>query len=132
MTYFQNAKTVLKSLFSRPATLMYPAKPAKKTPLSRGHVTIDPAKCITCRSCQRKCPTQAILVEVKEKTWQIDQMRCIVCDCCVEVCPTKCLTMDTQYPVALTARGGVTKVTVAGPKKKEPVAPVDGAPEKKE
>jgi len=42
-------------------------------------------------------------------------MRCIVCACCVEVCPTKCLTMDTQYPVALTARGGVTKVTVAAP-----------------
>ncbi len=53
-------------------------------------------------------------------------MRCVVCDCCVEVCPTKCLTMDTQYPVALTARGGVIKVTVAGPKKKEPVAAPDG------
>jgi formate hydrogenlyase subunit 6/NADH:ubiquinone oxidoreductase subunit I len=64
-----------------------PAKPAKKTPLSRGHVTIDPAKCIICRSCQRTCPTQAICVEVKEKTWQIDQMRCIVCDCCAGVCP---------------------------------------------
>jgi hypothetical protein len=36
-------------------------------------------------------------------------------------------------PVALTARGGVIKVTVAGPKRKEPVAPVDGVkPEKKE
>jgi ech hydrogenase subunit F len=134
MTFFEMTKTVLKSVFSRPATLMYPAKPAKKTPLTRGHVKINPDGCITCRSCQRKCPTQAICVEVKEKTWQIDQMRCVVCDCCVEVCPTKCLTMDTQYPAALTARGGVIKVTVAGPKKKEPVAAADGAakPEKKE
>jgi hypothetical protein len=32
--------------------------------------------------------------------------------------------MDTQYPVALTARGGVIKVKVA--------APADGAPVKKE
>ncbi len=59
-------------------------------------------------------------------------MRCIVCDCCAGVCPTKCLTMETQYPVAFTARGGVTKVTVAGPKRKEPVAGADGAPAKKE
>jgi hypothetical protein len=29
--------------------------------------------------------------------------------------------MDPAYPAALTARGGVYKVTVAGPKKKEPV-----------
>ena len=101
---------------------MYPVKPANKTPLTRGHVKINPAGCITCRSCQRKCPTQAICVEVKEKTWQIDQMRCVVCSVCVDVCPTKCLTMDNQYRPAMTARGGLEKFTVAGPKKKEPVA----------
>jgi len=136
MSFFQNTRTVLKSLFSRPATLMYPAKPAKKTPLTRGHVTINPAGCITCRTCQRKCPTQAISVEVKEKTWQIDNMRCVVCAVCVDTCPTKCLTMDTQYRPAMTARGGIETYTVAGPRKKEPVAaPADGtkpAAEKKE
>jgi ech hydrogenase subunit F len=122
MTLFEMTKTVLKSLFSRPATLMYPVKPAKKTSLSRGHVSINPAGCITCRSCQRKCPAGAICVDVKEKSWQIDNMRCVVCSVCVEVCPTKCLTMETQYRKALTARGGLDKYTVAGPKKKEPAA----------
>lgn len=127
MTFFQNTRTVLKSLFSRPSTLMYPAKPAKKTENTRGHVTINPAGCITCRTCQRKCPTQAIVVDVKEKTWQIDNMRCVVCAVCVDTCPTKCLAMDTQYRPAMTARGGVEKFTVAGPKKKEPTAaPADG------
>jgi formate hydrogenlyase subunit 6/NADH:ubiquinone oxidoreductase subunit I len=122
MTFFQNTRTVLKSLFSRPSTLMYPVKPAKKTENTRGHVTINPAGCITCRTCQRKCPTQAIVVDVKEKTWQIDNMRCVVCAVCVDTCPTKCLKMDTQYRPAMTARGGVEKFTVAGPKKMEPAA----------
>jgi ech hydrogenase subunit F len=133
MTLFQMTKTVLKSLFSRPSTLMYPAKPAKKTANTRGHVTINPAGCITCRTCQRKCPTGAICVEVKEKTWQIDNMRCVVCSVCVDTCPTKCLTMDTQYRAPLTARGGKEIYTVAGPKKKEPAAaPADGAKPAKE
>ncbi|MGB7788588.1 4Fe-4S dicluster domain-containing protein [Methanoregula sp.] len=127
MTFFQMTKTVIKNLFRGPATLMYPAKPAKKTNLSRGHVSIKPEGCITCRSCQRKCPTGAICVEVKEKSWQIDNMRCVVCSACVDVCPTKCLTMETQYRAPLTARGGKEKYTVAGPKKKEPAAVADGA-----
>jgi len=122
MTFFEMIKIVLKSVFSRPATLMYPLKPAKKTANTRGHVKIDPTKCITCRICQRKCPTQAICVDVKEKTWEIDQMRCVVCAICVDTCPTKSLTMDNQYRPAMTARGGLEKFNVAGPKKKEPVA----------
>ncbi|MFA7695591.1 MAG: 4Fe-4S ferredoxin, partial [Methanoregula sp.] len=58
---------------------------------------------------------------------EIDRMRCIVCASCIEAWPTKCISMDTLYPEAMTARGGIYKVTVAGPKKKEPV---DGAPAK--
>ncbi len=123
------ATTAIKSLFSRPSTLMYPARPAKRTAVTRGHILIDPDNCITCRSCQRKCPTGAICVEVKEKTWQIDRMRCVICNSCVDVCPTKCLSMDPVYPKALTARGGKYKVNVAGPKKKEPVVEA-GKPEK--
>jgi formate hydrogenlyase subunit 6/NADH:ubiquinone oxidoreductase subunit I len=120
MTILKMATTAIKSLFSRPATLMYPARPAKQTPATRGHIVIDPENCITCRSCQRKCPTGAICVDVKEKTWQIDRMRCVICNACGDVCPTKCLSMDPSYPKALTARGGIYKVAVAGPKKREP------------
>jgi len=123
------AKTAIKSLFSPSATLMYPVRAAKRTAVTRGHILIDPDNCITCRSCQRKCPTGAICVEVKEKTWQIDRLRCVICNSCVDVCPTKCLSMDPEYPKALTVRDGKYKVTVAGPKKKEPVAEA-GKPEK--
>lgn len=41
--------------------------------------------------------------------------------------------MDPQYPEAMTARGGIYKVTVAGPKKKEPAPDAAAKPaEKKE
>ena len=98
MAILKMAATAIKSLFSRPATLMYPARPAKRTPATRGHIVIDPANCITCRSCQRKCPTGAICVEVKEKTWQIDRMRCVICNSCGDVCPTKCLSDGSCLP----------------------------------
>jgi ech hydrogenase subunit F len=55
-------------------------------------------------------------------------MRCVICNSCGDVCPTKCLSMDPAYPSALTARGGVYKVTVAGPKKKEPAPAAADAP----
>ncbi len=97
MSLFGMAKTVTRSLFKKPATLMYPYTPAKATAISRGHVTIDVATCISCRICQKKCPAGAICVEPKEKTWEIDRMRCVVCNCCVEVCPVKCLNMNTHY-----------------------------------
>jgi ech hydrogenase subunit F len=128
MTFFEMTGTVIRSLLKKPATLMYPVKPGKKMSLSRGHVTIDPENCILCKSCQRKCPTGAICVEVKEKTWQIDRLRCVVCNACVEACATKCLVMDTQYTPPMTTRAGFYKTPVAGPKKKPPAAPATGAP----
>jgi len=39
--------------------------------------------------------------------------------------------MDPQYPESTTARGGLYKVTVAGPKKMEPVPSVAAKPAEK-
>jgi ech hydrogenase subunit F len=97
MGFFEISKTIIRSALSKPATLMYPAKPAKKFGISRGHVVNDINKCIFCGSCQRKCPTKAICVNLKERTWEIDKFRCVVCNVCVEVCPVKSLSMDSQY-----------------------------------
>jgi hypothetical protein len=36
--------------------------------------------------------------------------------------------MDPAYPKALTSRGGIYKVAVAGPKKKEPAPPAVESP----
>lgn len=104
MALFKLGKTITKSLFKKPETLMYPVKPAKQYKISKGHVENDIDKCIFCGSCQRVCPTQAICVNKNERTWEIDRMRCCTCNGCVEVCPVKCLSMDTKYMAPMTTR----------------------------
>jgi ech hydrogenase subunit F len=105
MAFFEMAKSAMQTLINRPATILYPAQAAKKTPISRGHVTIDESRCISCGTCQRKCPSQAILIVKEAKTWQIDRFRCVVCNSCVDTCPVKCLFMDTQYTAPTTTKG---------------------------
>jgi formate hydrogenlyase subunit 6/NADH:ubiquinone oxidoreductase subunit I len=124
MAFFKMAKTAIRTVVSRPATLMYPIRPGKKTRLSRGHVVIDPSRCISCGMCMKKCPSEAICVEKDAKTWTIDRLRCVVCNSCVEVCPVKCLSMDLQYSPALLTHSGletflITYVKPERPKKSE-------------
>lgn len=90
-------KTVLKNLFSRPATERYPFVAKEFVPGARGKVDIEIEKCIYCSICQRKCPTAAIVVSKDPKTWSINRMSCISCNACVEVCPKKCLVLNVKY-----------------------------------
>ncbi len=123
MVFFEMVRTALRTVVQKPATILYPVQAAKKTELSRGHVTIDESRCISCGTCQRKCPAQAIVVAREAKTWQIDRLRCVVCNSCVDTCPVKCLFMDTQYSAPVTARSvetvAITYVKPATPEKKE-------------
>ena len=97
MGTFKIAKTVLKSLFNKPETLMYPVEQREWQERTRGSVQIDTDKCILCGICSRRCPTGALDAEKKDGVWEIFRMQCIQCGACVEVCPTQCLTMDPQY-----------------------------------
>ncbi len=97
MAMFKIAGEVMKSLFNKPATRMYPTVPRKWEPITRGHIAIDIQQCIFCGICSKKCPTGAIHVEKDTKLWEIERLQCIQCNCCVEVCPKKCLTMKQEY-----------------------------------
>ena len=124
MGYFEMAKTAIRSVISRPATLMYPAQPGKRSSLSRGHVVIDVSRCISCGMCMKKCPSEAICVDKEVKTWTIDRLRCVVCNSCIEVCPVHCLAMDGQYSSAILTHRGletfpITYVKPERPKKNE-------------
>lgn len=89
--------TVLKNLFSKPATRKYPFEPKVYPERTRGHVQNDMDVCVLCGLCSIKCPTHAITVDKAEKTWSIRPMSCIQCRCCVDNCPKKCLSMDTHF-----------------------------------
>jgi len=88
---------ILRSLFKKPATLMYPIKPREWTERTRGRIEIDIDTCIFCGICSRKCPTDALKVDREAKSWTIARMGCIQCSCCVDVCPKSCLLNIAGY-----------------------------------
>ncbi|MDD4565444.1 MAG: 4Fe-4S dicluster domain-containing protein [Eubacteriales bacterium] len=97
-------KMTMRSLFKKPATLMYPVIPREWQERTRGHIDIDVDVCIFCGICQKKCPTNALTVDKAERTWTIERMKCIQCSCCVDVCPTKCLTNENTYTTPSTEK----------------------------
>lgn len=92
------SKTVLKNLFSKPATRAYPFEPREYPERSRGHIEIDIEKCIFCGLCMRNCPPGAIKVDRQAGTWQIERFDCVQCGYCTLKCPKKCLSIVPEYP----------------------------------
>ncbi|MDA8124089.1 MAG: 4Fe-4S binding protein [Deltaproteobacteria bacterium] len=105
MQFFTIAGMILRSLFGKPATLMYPVVQREYVQGNRGHIEIAIEDCIFCGLCQRKCPTDAITVDRAEKLWEIQRLRCISCSSCTEACPKKCLAMKSGYSAAVCIPG---------------------------
>jgi ech hydrogenase subunit F len=129
---FTMSKQVARSLARGPATRRYPFEPRTYTAGTRGHISIEVAKCILCVLCDKKCPTQAIRVDRAAKTWAIDRLRCIQCGVCVDVCPKKCLGMENTYAPSATVKAVETlAIPFTPPAPKPPAAPPparEGAP----
>ena len=98
-------KNVLKNLFTKSATRLYPFVKRDIFEEVRGTLHIEINKCIFCRACELRCPTRCITVDSKAGIWSFDPMACVICGVCVAVCPTKCLYTDKQYREPLLARG---------------------------
>lgn len=87
---------IIKNLFSKPATRLYPDINREPFERFRGRIVCDDANCIYCTLCEKKCPADAIRVNRTNKTWELDAFRCIICGECVSVCPKKCITMNNE------------------------------------
>jgi ech hydrogenase subunit F len=121
MAFNAIGKTVMKSLFSKPATAMYPIKKREFFENTRGSIEMAQLEnCIFCGICSKKCPTQAIAVDRGDKRWEIDRTRCIVCNYCVEVCPKKCLGTKGQYTTPLVDKSHKLFTLYGEAKKEEP------------
>lgn len=97
MGEFKLGKMTLKSLFSKPATKLYPIEKPEYFPATKGHVVVDTDHCRFDGSCANLCPTGALEVDRKTYTWAIDRFRCIQCRNCIEVCAENALHMENTY-----------------------------------
>ncbi|HEY9160153.1 MAG TPA: 4Fe-4S dicluster domain-containing protein [Desulfomonilia bacterium] len=124
MPYFIMAGRTMKNLFMKPSTRLYPSRKRQSFSATRGHIDIDGEKCIFCGICQKKCPTGAISVARKEKTWEIERLRCIACGCCVDACPKSCLSMKGLYSLPVTeAEVAQTRYEINGVETEKTVEP---------
>ncbi len=97
MGEFKLGRMTLKSLFSKPATKLYPIEAPQYYERTKGHVVINTDLCRFDGSCANLCPTGALDVDRKALTWAIDRFKCIQCRNCIEVCAEDALTMDPLY-----------------------------------
>ena len=104
MSFMSMSKIVLPFSLHKPATRRYPFEKREPFPATRGHIAIDVDACILCGLCQKRCPSDAIVVDKPNKSWIIDRLRCVQCNACVEVCPKKCLVMERTYSPSVTAK----------------------------
>jgi formate hydrogenlyase subunit 6/NADH:ubiquinone oxidoreductase subunit I len=99
---------VLRSLFKKPATSMYPfvKKPMPKN--FRGKLRFYQERCIGCKMCMRDCPSAAITIKtVGEKKFvaEIDLAKCLYCAQCVDTCPKEALEATPDFELAQLEHG---------------------------
>ncbi len=92
---------VLRSLFKRPATELYPFERHAAPERLRGKLTWNPEKCTGCALCNKDCPSNAIeLITLDKKAkrfvlrYHMD--RCTYCAQCVQNCRFECMGMSNE------------------------------------
>lgn len=103
-------KTALPTLFKKPATIAYPAKPLEIDASYRGELRFNPEVCIGCTACMKDCPAKAIeIINIGTKEDKIFKAvfhldHCIYCGQCVDSCKLHALSMSNNIELAALSR----------------------------
>lgn len=105
----------LKTMFTKPVTVMYPDVKEVPVPRARGVIALDADACTSCMLCARSCPDWCIYIEGHKEEqppkkpggrprskaildrFDIDYALCMYCGICVEVCPFDALFWTPEY-----------------------------------
>ncbi len=116
---------VFRSLFKKPATVLYPFEASTPSKTLRGKLRFYQELCIGCKICERDCPSDAIKVtKIADKRFEVelDLGKCVYCAQCVDSCPKKALACSHEFELAGYNRESLKVKLDAGP---------DGKPEEK-
>lgn len=100
---FPMTPAILRNFFSRRATRRYPLVTREPFVNVRGELKNE-GGCTLCGICAAKCPSQCIVVDKKNATWQWDPFACVYCGVCVDSCKTGSLRQEPLYRKATTRR----------------------------
>ena len=94
-------KDVVRSLFSKSSTRLYPVERVSPPERFRGALAYTPSVCTGCNLCVKDCPSNAIELIILDRAakkyvmkYRLD--RCIYCGQCVVNCKPKGLDMPSQ------------------------------------
>lgn len=104
MALLSISKLVTRSVIAKPATRLYPFEKRKPFPRTRGHIKFEIGTCIFCNLCAKKCPTDAIVCNRKDKSWEINHLACVLCGNCVDSCRKGCLTQVNVPALPMTSK----------------------------
>jgi formate hydrogenlyase subunit 6/NADH:ubiquinone oxidoreductase subunit I len=130
MFSFKMKWVTLKSLFKGPDTRRFPSVVREPFAGTRGRLVFDKSKCTVCTLCEKRCPTHALKVDRKARTWALDRHLCILCGECVDSCNKAALRLDERYfaPVAQKGQGVESYDVPAPPAPAAPAAVTPSAP----
>ena len=110
-TIFEGMAISFSYLFRRPVTVQYPDRMPMRVQDTlpfryRGILEVDLEICTGCLACERACPIDCIVIDVKKDAqtrgmvmtrFDIDMAKCMYCGLCSEPCPTGAIHHTPEF-----------------------------------